>query len=172
MRVNIHLSGFSLAIECQWAIKVTLYDVCKWLCYEMSPSVRKWRSVEVTRGLRGNCLVDNVPLWKGVITVGYACVAGWRCIAVTEWMFPPTCSSVHCSSPPLISSTLISSLVFPSSLLSVYAIHSCPNIPSFSQPRGASAEHLHCSYRISWPTFTVLRFVMTYTAYAICALHI
>ena len=59
-------------------------------------------------------------------------------------------------------------------LLNCHGLHnpSCPNTPSFSQLRGALAEHLHCSYRISWSTLMTQCFVMTYTMFAICTLHI
>lgn len=36
--------------QCQWAIKVIIYDVCKWLCYEISQVLSKRRSEVVSQG--------------------------------------------------------------------------------------------------------------------------
>lgn len=133
--------------ECQWPIKVILYDVCKWLCYEMSPSVRKRRSEEVTQSWEE--MVWWIMYLYEKVLLGYACVAGRRSITVSEWMLSPTCFFF---TPRFISNTLISFL------LSVYTVQINPVSATYE---GALAEHLHCSYRISWPTFTVLCFVMT-----------
>lgn len=76
--------------ECQLAIKVILYDVCKWLCYEMSLWLRKRRSVEVTHS-RQETVWWIMYLYEKVLKL---CMRGWMKAHHSECMFPPTCFSV------------------------------------------------------------------------------
>lgn len=139
--------------ECQWAIKVTLYDVCKWLCNEMSPSVRKRRSVEVTQGWEE--MVWRIMYLYEKVSLGYACVAGWW--SVTMDVFPHiffVFICIHFQNFNFFS-------WFPPLPSSIYTVQINP-LSATSE--GALAEHLHCSYRISWPTLRV----MCYDLHSVC----
>lgn len=113
--------------ECQWAIKVILYDVCKWLCYEMSPSVWKRRSVDVTQGWEEMVWWIMHPVWKGVIRL---CMCGWveECRGHSMDVFSHMCFASVCHSLPILS---FISLAFSSSSINLYS----PNKRSFSHQR-------------------------------------
>lgn len=116
---------------CQWAVKVILYDVCKWFCYEMSPSLRKRRSAEVTWGWEEKVWWIMYLYAKGVIRL---CMSRLVEEHHSHWMgvFSPM---LFC----YLLRSLFPILSFPlwfSPPHSLQSTQSCPNKPSFSHLRG------------------------------------